>query len=238
MTSASSRVYDSRYSSRPGRGFPSCNTELCRLPVNRRDPHGYYAEIGVPPSAPAGEIRAAVRSLYRKLHPDTGGEPDPARLQRVKLIAEVLLDPAQRERYDRTPPGRRLLDGVYRLELGALDLARMEPDAVRRLLQPAPSPAPGPAGWYDYLAVDRESRDMLTAQHWYACLVAAAPLVGYRRRIKVMIHDGPPSFHPGTSVMAVPRRWRPSRGLAFALFVVVAGMRHPAWRAGDVVAAV
>lgn len=228
MTSVSSRVYDSRASDRPGWGFPSCGTELCRLPRNRNDPHGYYAEIGVRPWASAGEIRAAVRGLYRRLHPDTGGDPDPVRLQRVRLIAGVLLDPAQRGRYDRTPPGRRLLDAVYRHELSALDVSRL-PDAGRPP-RPVSPPPPGvrAGGWYDYLAVDRQPGDMHLAQRWYAHLVAAAPLVGYRRRIKVMIHDGPASFHHGTSVMAIPRGWAPSRGRAFALFTAVAGMRHPA----------
>lgn len=231
----SSRVFDSRASDRPGWGFPSCSTELCRLPRNRSDPHGYYREIGVLPSASPDEIRTAVRKLYHRLHPDTGARPDPARLQRVKLIADVLLDPDQRDKYDHTPPGKRLLDKVYRSELSAFDFTGLDADEMHKLLRPVP-PTPPPSGtrsgtgkWYDYLAVDRRRGDMHLAQRWYACLIATAPLVGYRRRIKVLIHDGPAFFHPQSAVLAVPRPWRPSGALAFALWVVVAEQRHPAW---------
>ena len=233
MTSGPSRVYDSRTSPRHGVGFPSCATDLCRLPPNRSDPHGYYAEIGVPPWATPDEIRAAVRALYRRLHPDTGDDPDTARLTRVKLIAEVLLDPAERARYDATPPGRRLLDKVYRNELSVLDLTGLDPGDVERMLRPAPEPIRS-GGWYDYLAVDRRPGDMHLAQRWYACLVRAAPVVGYRRRIKVLIHDGPDFFHEDTAVMAIPRSWRPSTALAFALFTVTAGVSR-AHRSGGAV---
>lgn len=222
MTNGPSRVFDSRTSPRPGVGFPSCRTDLCRLPPNRSDPHGYYAEVGVPPWATDDEIRRAVRVLYRRLHPDTGDEPDPARLQRVKLIADVLLDPEGRRRYDATPPGKRLLDGVYRSELSVMDFSDMDPGLVEGMLQPAPPPARRHR--YDYLAVDRRAGDMLLAQRWYAHLVRAAPAAGYRRRIKVLLHDGPPFFHEDTAVMAIPRHWTPSTALAFGLFTAVAGV--------------
>lgn len=220
MTSGPSRVFDSRASERPGVGFPSCCTDLCRLPPNRADPHGYYAEIGVPPWATQAEVRAAVRALYRRLHPDTGENPDPARLQRVKLIADVLTDPDERERYDRTPPGKRALDKVYRSELSVMDL---EPDRAAELLRPPPEPPRAGRRWtWDWMAVDPSPMDGPRAQRWYAALTAVAPLVGYRRRIKVLLHDGPPSFHADTAVMAVPRSWAPGTANALALFTVAA----------------
>lgn len=227
----SSRVYDSRASTRPGWGFPSCNTELCRLPRNRADPSGYYREIGVEPWASQDEIRRAVRGLYRRLHPDTGTRPDPERLQRVKLIAEVLLDPVERDKYDRTPPGKRLLDKVYRSELSAFDFAGCDAADLQKLLRPVspPPPVSRTGRWYDYLAVDRRRGDMLLAQRWYTHLVATAPLVGYRRRVKVLLQDGPAFFHPESAVMGIPRPWPPSAALAFGLWVAVAEQRHPAW---------
>lgn len=223
MTNDRSRFYDSRLTARPGVGYPSCDTALCRTPRNTADPHGYYREIGVDPWAGADEIKAAVRTLYRRLHPDTGARPDPARLQRVRLIADVLLDPVERDKYDRTPPGKRLLDKVYRSELSALDiLSGLDADQLRDTLRPvsADDPPPRTRFFYDYLSVDRVVSDRPRAQAWYAALLAVAPVVGYRRRIKVLLHDGPAFYSPDTAVMAIPRSWRPSTGLAFGLFMV------------------
>lgn len=225
MTNDPSRLFDSRLSERPGWGYPSCNTELCRMPRNMADPHGYYAELGVDPWDDADTIRAAVRALYRRLHPDTGTRPDPDRLQRVKLIADVLLDPAAREAYNRTPPGRRLLDKVYLSELSAMDFSGLDPDDIEELLTPVEDVRSQPAQWFDYLTVDQHRGDMSLAQRWYDALTAAAPLVGYRRKIKVLLHDGPAFFHPETAVMAIPRHWSPSTAVAFALFVVAADLR-------------
>ena len=222
MTSDPSRVFDSRTGGGVGVGYPSCNVELCRVPVNTADPHGYYAELGVEPWASAGRIRSAVRALYRRLHPDTGHRPDPERLQRVKLIAEVLLDPDSRERYNRTPPGRRVLDAVYRSELSRLDLSEVDPGEVQKLLSPIPPDRRDPS--YDYLAVDHQDHDAERCQRWYEALLAAAPVVGYRRRIRVLIHDGPAFYSSESALMAVPRDWTPSVGLAFALFTAVAGL--------------
>ena len=224
----SDRLFDSRLSDRPGRGYPSCNTELCRIPRNRNDPGAYYAEIGVPPWSTEEEIRSRVRELYRRHHPDTGAFPDVNRLTRVRLIAEVLLDPESRELYNQTPPGKRLLDPLYRSELlDQLNLHTLDADELQSLLRPEkPRPVESPQVWlYDYLAVDEEPLDWLLAQYWYDSFVRVAPIFRYRRRIKILVHEGAPFFHHETGVMAVPRRWRPSSALAFAMFVVAAGFR-------------
>lgn len=225
MTSDLSRLFDSRLSERPGAGYPSCNTELCRLPRNMADPHGYYSEIGVMPWATEEEIRFAVRVLYRRLHPDTGARPDSERLQRVKLIAEVLLDSEAREVYNRTPPGRRMLDKVYMAELNALDFSGLSPEDIEDILAPDETVATPTVQWFDYLAINREPGDMHLAQRWYAHLMRAARVVGYRCRIKVLLHDGEPFFHHQNSLMAIPRSWSPSVAVAFALLTAVANLR-------------
>lgn len=225
MTSDPSNLFDSRLSDQPGAGYPSCNTELCRVPRNAADPHGYYSEIGVDPWATEAEIKTAVRSLYRRLHPDTGTAPDSDRLQRVKLVAEVLLDPEARQTYNRTPPGKRLLDKVYRSELSGLDFSGLEPEEVEEMLTPIPPPEPVTAQWFDYLAIDRQQGDMHLAQRWYDALTRAASVVGYRRRIKVVLIDGPAFFDTETALMGIPRQWKPSTAMAFALFTAVAGLK-------------
>ena len=110
--SEQSSVFDSRR--QPGSrgiGYPSCNTEIALLPPNTKDPHGYYRELGVSPSSTHDEIATAVRRLFRQHHPDTG-DGDVERFNLVRNIAEVLLDPISREKYNQTPAGMRL--GKYR----------------------------------------------------------------------------------------------------------------------------
>lgn len=135
----------------------------------------------------------------------------------------MLLDPVTRHRYDSTPPGRRLLDKVYRAELGGVEgLSGLTAEELDRVLDPTPT-APSRPDWYDYLSVGRHPGDRDKVQGWYRCLTAVAPLVGYRSRIVVLIHDGPSFYHPGTSTLAVPRSWEPSTALALGLFVVEVG---------------
>ena len=190
-----------------------------RVP-NTADPHGYYAEIGVRPDATRDEVRAAVRRLYFDLHPDTGDSPDGERMQRVAGIAEVLLDPDTRHTYDTTPPGTRMIDKVYAAELSGL-LDGLSAEEVEVVLTPVQGP---PAPHYDYLAMDRQDNDSDLAERWYHHLVAMAPLGGYRKAIKVMLHDGPqPDWNPAAGILMIPRFWEPSDATAFALFVVTVG---------------
>lgn len=207
-------LFDSRLSRSPGSGYPSCRRDLCLPEPNLADPQGYYNELGVPPWASPAEVRSAVRRAYLECHPDTSSEPDPERLRRVSMIASVLLDPVQRDRYNRTPPGKRLVDALYLSEPRHAPAVAAEPRTRR------------PRGW-DYLAFDHRTGDAALAQLWYGAFLAAAPLAGYRTRVVVLVHDGPPGFSGTGHVFSVPRSWSPTAANAFAILVRHAGRRSP-----------
>jgi curved DNA-binding protein CbpA len=59
----------------------------------------YYQILGVSPDADAKTIKAAYRTLAKKLHPDVGGSAE--QLAAVNQAADVLTDPARRDAYDR-----------------------------------------------------------------------------------------------------------------------------------------
>ncbi|QYB00636.1 molecular chaperone DnaJ (plasmid) [Rhodococcus sp. USK10] len=64
----------------------------------------FYADLGVPSTASAEDIKRAYRKLARQLHPDANPH-DQAAGERFKAVSEahtVLSDPASRAEYDRT----------------------------------------------------------------------------------------------------------------------------------------
>ena len=88
----------------------------------------YYAALGVPKDADAGDIKKAYRKLARDLHPDTnpGGE---ARFKEVSEAYDVLSDSAKRKEYDEARalfgsggyrPGAYAGGGVPGFDLGDL----------------------------------------------------------------------------------------------------------------------
>lgn len=221
-------LYDSRRSDGHGVGFPSCGTSLAVIPPNTRDPHGYYAEVGVRPDATSAQIRARLRLLYRDLHPDTGSRPDPDMMRRVRAIGAVLLDPDARYQYNRTPPGMRMMDEVYRAELCDDErFVTLTADEVTECLSVTSVPGVSPPGGphYDYLAEDHRPRiDPGLACEWYRHLLAAAPTVGYRRTIKVALCDAVlPRFDAPSAILFLPRRPAPSYRLAVAVLMAVVG---------------
>jgi DnaJ-class molecular chaperone len=68
-----------------------------------------YGELGLLPDATDSEIRVAYRQRVRASHPDLNQEDPEAvsRMTRLNVAAKVLLDPAQRRAYDRTPRGTK-----------------------------------------------------------------------------------------------------------------------------------
>jgi hypothetical protein len=66
------------------------------------DPAGFYARLGVAPTAPGEAIIAAYRQKARVLHPDIPGTGDAAAFVRMKEAYDVLGDPERRAAYDRS----------------------------------------------------------------------------------------------------------------------------------------
>lgn len=62
----------------------------------------YYVILGIPRSASGRSIRAAFRSLAKKLHPDHAGPESAEAFQDVVEAYEVLSDPVRRREYNST----------------------------------------------------------------------------------------------------------------------------------------
>nr|WP_294509996.1 DnaJ domain-containing protein [uncultured Rhodopila sp.] len=64
------------------------------------DPEGYYARLGVEPTAAQAAITAAFRGKARLLHPDVPGTGDSAAFVAVRQAYEVLSNQERRQEYD------------------------------------------------------------------------------------------------------------------------------------------
>lgn len=74
----------------------------------------HYQVLGVPSTATERDIKIAYRKAARIAHPDHGG--DPAVFRKITEAYEVLVNPAQRQLYDRSyssPAGRNTGQGSY-----------------------------------------------------------------------------------------------------------------------------
>lgn len=73
---------------------------LHRDASDQRDPKGYYAALGVDPSADMEQIKAAFREQAKKVHPDYNARPEAEEaFQRINEAYRVLRDPLQRLSY-------------------------------------------------------------------------------------------------------------------------------------------
>lgn len=73
---------------------------LTRDASDQRDPKGYYAALGVDPSADMQQIKAAFREQAKRVHPDRNDKPEAeAAFQRISEAYRVLRDPLRRLDY-------------------------------------------------------------------------------------------------------------------------------------------
>lgn len=204
-----------------GRGpgvYPSCSRAVCRVRPNTNDANGYYEFLGLFPWASAAEIRAAARAGFKRWHPD-GTQPDEARFIRLKEIAATLLDPRAKSAYDSVPNDGLWVDSETRHALAGAPGEQLEA-ALEPIEVEPPEPA-GPPAW-DWFSDGHRPGDAELAEAWYGHLVAAAPLAGYTRAIRVMLTAGDaPRWRPLGGILEIPRAWRPGHAAACALFAVL-----------------
>ena len=86
-----------------------------RFDIDPADPRGFYALLGIAPTASPAEVKSAFRRRAKDLHPDRN--PDPGAKEafhRLTAAYEVLSDPARRAAYDsrRTGAGKAGADAA------------------------------------------------------------------------------------------------------------------------------
>lgn len=132
----------------------------------------------------------------------------------------MLCDPARKRAYDATTASELFIDEQMRERLEQSGV----PDSA---LVDLPEPTdPPPVSHYDYFSRGQHPQDRELADRWYEALVATAPVVGYRRPIRVLLHDDDPAWKERGGILLVPRSWQPSAATAFALFVCLIRPNH------------
>lgn len=186
---------------------------MATIPPNVHDSNGYYRDLGLPPWASVADIRRSVRRFLKRYHPD-GSHPDPVKYRRYLIIRDVLTDPLRKSAYDGTAGDQVFIDEQMR---ETLERAGVPATALTGLEPIAP---PARKDW-DYFSRGRHPMDAQWAQSWYSALIAVAPLFGYRRPLRVLLHDDAPQWKERGGILLIPRAWPPSTATAFALFSCV-----------------
>ena len=163
----------------------------------------------MPPWASHDEIRRRIRKLLSIHHPD-GPQPDTDLFVRYGEIAEVLNNPELKLKYDSLPKGKAWIDSQVRSMVS-------DGLAVRLEKKKEQTQAPQHFDWFSMSAC---RYDCSVVQRWYFSLVAVAPVFGYTKSIRVLLHDDEPQWLPGANIIKIPRSWEPTRANAFALFAV------------------
>ena len=180
MTSLKRRsLFESRWSSSPGRGLPSTSRVLVKRSPNTRDPNRYYHYLGVAPWATREEITKAYRRLSKKCHPDSP-TPDVQEFHRLSTNYRLLVDEETREEYNSTPEGLLYVDDLVK---EFIDLSEEPPDTGDL---PEPSHE---VGFFDYSSVGFEVGDREEAQEWYRLLSLALRFTTFRGSFKVCLVD-------------------------------------------------
>lgn len=68
--------------------------------MQNRDPLGYYAALGLEPSASPDEVKRAYREFAKETHPDTSQKESVESFRELTRIYKILIDPRSRAEYD------------------------------------------------------------------------------------------------------------------------------------------
>ena len=178
---------------------------------NTNDPNRYYAELGLLPWATQDEIRAALRDVYKRYHPD-GLSPDTEKFMRFQEIGAALTDPDVKFRYDRTPEGQLFIDSqiLAIISESGIGLDALTPFGDHELDEQDQ--------FYDYYSDGEDPFDMLNAQRWYEAFLSVAPMFSYTKVIRLFITEYEcPLVLRGAGMVQIPRGWEPSTALAFGI---------------------
>jgi hypothetical protein len=239
-------LYSSRESETPGIGYPSCSREISLCPPAKRntnDANGYYSFLHLHPWASIAEIKHALRDNYRRFHTD-GTQPNERYFDKTKMIAETLLDPRQKAKYDSTPDDQFFPDKEWfeklkddpefmkRLRARGFthpsQVFKSQEEELQRERQSELFEGEGLLGGFmafDYFAINAVEEDVLNdavaSAEWYRHLVGVAPMFSYKGPLKVLLYDGKPDYMSGAKIVMIPRSWPATMANAYALFTVL-----------------